>query len=179
MLQVTFQYQGQQPVFETLKSLHFNYDNGKYISNENAYRATITHAAETKQLLLTFSKELSFDQYKHLHKVVKTIAENIGASVDDHLALMGYLEDGSEAFIVSGWEQWVRFLETAKHVSMEGQKVQVYQDQQLKGEGILLEAHKDETDNSHFRIISCTILSKSGEQVFSGNNLLILATGEF
>ncbi len=179
MLQVSFQYEGIQPIFETLKSLNFHYDNGKYIANEFAYRATMIHNAEIKQLILTFSEELSFEQYKHLHDIVRSIAETINATIDDHLALMGYLKDGREAFLLNGWDEWVRFLETAKHVSMEGQKVQVYLSHRLIGEGILLETQKNEMEKSDFRIIKCTILSRSGEQVLTGPDLKIMATGEF
>ncbi|MFN7251790.1 MAG: hypothetical protein ACK4M9_13465 [Anaerobacillus sp.] len=179
MLQVTFYYEGEHSIFELLSELKFKYDNGTYVLNASTYTAVIVHDAANKKLLLTFSKELSFDQYKSLHKVIKTIAENISASVDDHLALMGYLGDGSEAFIFNGWSHWMIFLEDAKHVSMEGQKVQVFNNDVLLGEGILMAFQKDKTVKEDFRIIECLLITKNGERTLLGDHLKIIATGEF
>jgi hypothetical protein len=179
MLRVTFNYQNEQPIFETLLGLSFKYDNSTYILKELGYTATAIHDAASKKLILTFSKELSFDQYKQLNKVIKTIADKIQAFVDDHEALMGYLEDGKEAYIFHGWSKWVLFLEGAKHVSMEGQKVQVFNENELLSDGILIDVRKDETEKEDFRITQCTIITKTGEKVLSGTNLKIVATGEF
>lgn len=179
LLQVTFYYEGEQSIFELLSELQFKYDNGVYVLNASTYAAKIVHEAANKKLLLTFSKELSFDQYKSLHKLIKTIAEATAASVDDHLALMGYLGDGSEAFIFNGWSKWMIFLEDAKHVSMEGQKVQVFNKDILLGEGILMAVQKDKTVTEDFRIIECSIITKIGEKTLQGDHLQIVATGEF
>ncbi|MCT8140420.1 hypothetical protein H1D32_23610 [Anaerobacillus sp. CMMVII] len=179
MLHVTFLYDGNQPVFETLRRLKFKYENNIYVLTELGYKATINHDSTAKKLHLTFSKELSFEQYKHLHKMIKSIAENIHATVDDHLALMGYLEDGNEAYIYHGWNKWMQFLEGAKHVSMEGQKVQVFNETQLLAEGILLELEKDEDTIDEFKIIKCTIITKTGEKTLTGEHLRIIPTGEF
>jgi hypothetical protein len=181
MLQVTFTYEGEQPIFETLRELQFKYSDGSYVLNEKkfAYTAKIDNDAQNKKLVLQFSKELSFEQYKHIHKIIRTIAENIHAEIDDELALMGYLENGEEAFIFHGWSSWMRFLEGAKHVSMEGQKVQVYNEQLLVGEGILIEAVKDEISNDDFQIVQCTVITIDGEKSILGENLKIIPTGEF
>ncbi len=181
MLQVTFKYEGDQPIYETLRSLQFKYEKDNYILTEKKlnYTATISHDAYNKILNLQFSKELSFEQYKHLHNVIKTIAENLNAEIDDHLALMGYLEDGKEAYIYRGWNKWVRFLESARHVSMEGQKVQVFDNNTLLAEGILIETEKAEFAEDNFQIIQCTVITKAGEVTLTGDNLKIIATGEF
>lgn len=179
MLQVTFNYEGEQPIFETLRSLNFRYDNSAYVLNELNYTATIIHDSANKKLILTFSKELSFDQYKHLHKVIKRIAEYINASVDDHLALMGYLEDGKEAYIYHGWSSWMVYLEGAKHVSMEGQKVEVYQNNNRLFKGILVAIQKDEEVKDDFTIIQCTLITETGEKTIKGKNIKLVPTGEF
>jgi uncharacterized ubiquitin-like protein YukD len=179
LLRVTFYYEGEQSIFELLSGLQFKYDNGVYVLNASTYTAKLIHEAANKKLILTFSKELSFEQYKSIHKLIKTIAEAIAASVDDHLALMGYLGDGSEAFIFNGWSNWLIFLEDAKHVSMEGQKVQVFNKDVLLGEGILMDIQKDKTVTEDFRIIECSIITKSGERTLQGDHLQIIPTGEF
>lgn len=179
MLQVTFNYEGEQPIFETLRDLQFKYENNTYVLNELDYTARIIHDASSKKLILTFSKELSFEQYKSLHKIIKALADQIQASVDDHLALMGYLADGKEAYIFNSWSRWMVFLEGAKHVSMEGQKVLVISNNQVIGEGILIDIIKDKTLIEDFRIIQCTLVTKTGEKVLSGTNLKIVPTGEF
>lgn len=181
MLQVTFNYSGEQLIFETLRTLQFKYVDGNYELNDqtNRYTATIENDSSNQKLLLFFSQELSFDQYKCLHKLINSIATKFDAEVDDHLALMGYLEDGSKAYIYHGWKEWQFFLEKAKHVSMEGQKVQVYNEQLLVGEGILVDTITDEVCTEEFRVIQCTIVSKSGENTIMGENLKIIPTGEF
>lgn len=182
MLQVTLNYSGEQPIFETLRDLHFKYINGSYILNDKnlMYNLEINNNAKDKKLIMQFSKELSFDHYKQIHKIIKIITEKIEViGVDDSLASMGYLENGEEAFIYHGWSSWVQFLESAKHVSMEGQKVQVYNEQLLVAEGILIEANKDEVANEDFRIVQCTVITKQGEKSIMGENLRIIPTGEF
>ncbi len=181
MLQVIFKYEGEQPIFETLRELNFKYSDGNYVlkNKELAYSLSIENDATTKKLVLQFPKELSFEQYKHIHKIIRLIAEKLVAIIDDHLALMGYLEDGKEAYIYHGWNQWVQFLEGAKHVSMEGQKVQVYDDQLLIAEGILIDAVKNEASNDDFKIIQCTVITKDGEKALMGEDLKIIPTGEF
>ncbi|OIJ10158.1 hypothetical protein BKP35_13670 [Anaerobacillus arseniciselenatis] len=181
MLEVTFTYEGEQPIFETLRLLNFKYIDGIYVlkNKELQYTITAENNATAKKLVVEFSKELSFEQYKHIHKIIKAISENIVADLDDHLALMGYLEDGSEAYIYHGWNQWLKFLEAAKHVSMEGQKVQVYDNQLLIAEGILVDAVKNEASNDDFKVIQCTLISKDGEKSVMGEDLKIIPTGEF
>ncbi|OIJ10461.1 hypothetical protein BKP37_18155 [Anaerobacillus alkalilacustris] len=181
MLEVILTYKGFQPIFETLRGLQFKYNEGVYVLDEQTtnYTATIINDTSNDQLKLQFSKELSFEQYKHLHKIIKIIVESIQAKVDDHQALMGYLDNGNEAYIYHGWSAWVQFLEGAKHVSMEGQKVQVYENQLLLGEGILVESTKAESTNDDFYITECKLITHNGEQTFTGEQLKIIAIGEF
>jgi hypothetical protein len=179
LLQVTFSYQAEQPIFETLRCLQFYYDQGSYVLQAVDFTATITHDPINKTLILLFSKELSFDQYKQLHKIVASIVENIDADVDDQLALMGYLENGKEAYIFHAWSEWMLYLEGAKHVSMETQKVQVYENQLLLAEGILLNSVSDATAKDEFRILQCTVITKNGEKIISGKHIKIMPTGEF
>lgn len=179
MLQVTFSYEGEQPIFEIVRKLQFNYDQGIYVLRGADFTATISHDPTTKSLVLLFSKELSFDQYKQLHIIIASLLENIGGIVDDQLAFMGYLENGKEAYIFHGWSEWVLFLEKAKHVSMEGQKVQVYDNQLLIEEGILVATVTDLSDQKIFQILQCTIITKTGEMMVTGKHLKIIPTGEF
>lgn len=179
MLQVIFSYKNEQPIYETMRSLQYKFNEDAYIFNGFNYTGKIIHDASNKKLTMTFSKELSFEQYKHIHKTIKAIKEAIIGQIDDSLAFMGYLKDGEEAFIYHNWDQWLQLLEGAKHVSMEGQKVEVYENSEIKGKGILISTKIDEEKKDDFTIVSCKIITKSGEKTLTGKQLRIVATGEF
>lgn len=179
MLQVTFSYEGEQPIFEIVRNLQFIYDQGVYVLMAADFEATISHDATNKTLVLLFPKELSFEQYKQLHIIIASLLKNIDGLVDDQLAFMGYLENGKEAYIFHGWNEWVLFLEVAKHVSMEGQKVQVYDNQLLIAEGILVATVTDTNTKKDFQILQCSIITKTGEMMLTGKQLKIIPTGEF
>jgi hypothetical protein len=179
VLQVTIGYEGEPSIFETLRSLQFTYDQGSYLLKGADFTATITHDPINMTLVLLFSKKLSFQQYKQIHKIIATIAEKIDAHVDDQLALIGYLENGKEAYIFHDWTEWLLFLEGAKLISMETQKVKIFENQQLLAEGILLGALTDATAKDDFCILQCTIITRSGEKIITGKSLKIIPTGEF
>lgn len=179
MLQVTLSYGEEQPIFEILRNLQFSYDQGVYVLKDVDFTATISHDTSNKTLILLFSKELSFEQYKLLHIIIATLHKNIDGLVDDQSAFMGYLENGKEAYIYHCWSEWVVYLEVAKHVSMEGQKVKVYDDQLQIAEGILVSAVTDTTVKKNFQILQCSIITKSGEMMLTGEHLKIIPTGEF
>ncbi|WNF35765.1 hypothetical protein RJD24_15070 [Bacillaceae bacterium IKA-2] len=179
MLQVTFSYEGEQPIFEIVRNLQFSYDQGVYVLRDVDFVATLSHDSLNKTLVLLFSKELFFEQYKHLHLIVVSLLKDIDGFIDDQLAFMGYLENGQKAYIFNGWSEWELFLEVAKHVSMEGQKVQVYDNQILLAEGILVATVIDTTTKRDFQILQCSIITKTGEMVLTGKQLKIIPTGEF
>lgn len=181
MLKVIFSYTGEPPIFETLRALDFKYNEGIYVlkNDKKGLFASITNKPKMKQLSLEFSGELSFEQYKELHLIVSTIATKIQADVNDEAAFMGYLDDGSEVFIYNNWGNWLQFIEGAKHVSMEGQKVQLFNGKELLEEGILIEAVKDKSSQNEFRLLKCTIITKNGEKTIRGDNLKVVVTGEF
>lgn len=181
MLKVFLRYKGEQPIFETLRLLSFKYNNGiyRFSSTTKDYTISVLNNASNEELEVSFSGELSFDQYKEIHAIINKLATELHAIIDDHQAFMGYLKDGEKAFLIHNWNEWMYLLEKAKHTSMEGQKVQVYQNQLLIGEGILLNSTYNKSIPNEFQIIECSIISKDGEKVFSGNGLRIVATGEF
>ena len=138
----------------------------------------IVHHNKEKYWFISFPAELSFQEFETIHEFIlnlKSICYN--AKVQDSRAFIGYLKDGSEAYIYHRFDEWKEFILSAKHRSMEGQKVEVFDGETQLGAGILLDYQVKE--NNTFQIISATLLTKYGEQIFSSNQLSITPTGEF
>lgn len=132
---------------------------------------------ETYSYQLTFSGSLTFEDYELIHEAIDILAKELPAEIDDKKALMGYLENGEKAFIYHQWKEWKAYLLQAKHVSMEGQKIEV-----KKGEdswqGILLH-YSSHIKNDKFRVTECTVLGTDGEVRVQGDELILTPRGEF
>ncbi|MGO4889325.1 hypothetical protein ACJ2A9_16375 [Anaerobacillus sp. MEB173] len=183
MLEVIVTYTGELPVFEKLRECNFLYKDGNYILEKEIDHSLLTlaahHDAEQKKITLTFSGELKMEQYQFIHDTINKLNSSLNGVINDSKASMGYLKDGSEAYIINGWNPWISFLQEAKHSSMEGQKVQVYDGPALLAEGILMSFEKDENESEHFKIKKCSLITTFGDREYSGEDLIIRPTGEF
>lgn len=152
--------------------------------SENVYKKSkdrkvlITFTWEEHTLVGTFAQSLTFKEYEFIHHALVELIDNLHATYDDSHCSLGYLEDGSQTFIVTNWAAWERFLTTAKLKSLEGKKVSV----QDENENVLLEGllvdYETEPFNESFTIISCSVITLFGERKTSGSNLKIEAVYE-
>jgi hypothetical protein len=140
---------------------------------------TAINNESVKMLTLRFGGDLSLKEYELLHHLFLSINTTIDGKIDDSKSLLGYLEQGEPAYIITNWDSWTMFLNQAKHVSMEGQKVKVYNEVGLEvGSGLLVGYESDTTNEKQFIITSCTLVTLFGERTYTGKQLTIEPTGE-
>lgn len=141
--------------------------------------ATAIYEKSTTTLAIQYGEALSFKEYELLHHLILSINASINGEIDDSKSLLGYLENGEPAYIITNWDSWTTFLNKAKHVSMEGQKVKVYNEVGLEvGSGLLVGYDSDRTNQKQFIITSCTLVTLFGERTYTGKQLTIEPTGE-
>lgn len=133
----------------------------------------------TTTLTIRYDGTLSFKEYELLHHLILSVNATIDGKIDDSKSLLGYLENGEPAYIITNWDNWTAFLNRAKHVSMEGQKVKVLNEVGLEvGSGLLVGYESDQTNQDQFIITSCTLVTLFGERTYTGKQLIIEPTGE-
>ncbi|AST90385.1 hypothetical protein ACWE42_22830 [Sutcliffiella cohnii] len=155
-----------------------------WFHSENVYKKSknrkvlITFSWENHSLVGTFAQSLNFKEYEFIHHALIDLIDNLHATYDDSHCCLGYLEDGSQTFIVTNWAAWEKFLTTAKLKSLEGKKVSV----QDENENVLLEGllvdYETDPFNDIFTIISCSVITLFGERKTTGSNLKIEAVYE-
>lgn len=128
----------------------------------------------------SFPKSLNMEEYAQIHRLIIRIHEKAGGTIEDSNSLLGYLQNGEEARIVTNWEAWVGFLQGARHKSMQGQKVRIMDEKGMEiGNGLLLDYETNDESGSPFAVKSCTLVTSFGERTFTGQNLKIEPTGEW
>ena len=140
--------------------------------------ATINHIKNTATF--TYGGNLSFKEYEQIHNLITSINQEVKGVVDDSNSLLGYLENGEPAYIIKNWNSWTIFLNRAKYVSMEGQKVRVLNEHGIElATGLLVCYEVDPSTETQFTISSCSLVTTFGERTFSGSQLSIEPTGEW
>ncbi len=141
--------------------------------------ATAINDEATTALTIHYDGTLTFKEYELLHHLILSVNTSIDGKLDDSKSLLGYLENGEPAYIIMNWANWTVFLNKAKHVSMEGQKVKVYNEIGLEvASGLLVGYETDQTNQEQFIITSCTLVTLFGEKTYTGKQLVIEPTGE-
>ena len=133
---------------------------------------------ETREIAVSFSEKLSYAQYAVIHRFLVMLAEKINGRVFDKGSMLGYLQDGTPAYIVTNWDEWSRFLHEKKLHSSQGEYVHVYADGELLDSGILLD-YEMSKEGEAFAITSCTLLTSEGEATLHGEALVLEAEQRF
>ena len=139
---------------------------------------TIEVREETKEVSVSFSEKLSYAQYALIHRFLVILAEKINGRIFDKGSMLGYLQDGTPAYIVTNWDDWSRFLHEKKLHSSQGEYVHVYANSELLESGILLE-YEMSKEGEAFAITSCTLLTSEGETTLHGEALVLEAEQRF
>ncbi|GAA3320196.1 hypothetical protein GCM10020331_030200 [Ectobacillus funiculus] len=135
---------------------------------------------ETKEVSVSFfPKKLSYAQYALIHRFLIILAEKINGRIFDKGSMLGYLQDGTPAYIVTNWDEWSRFFYMRKKLhSSQGEYVHVYANSELLESGILLE-YEMSKEGEAFAITSCTLLTSEGETTLHGEALVLEAEQRF
>ncbi|UTR11139.1 hypothetical protein MM300_02065 [Evansella sp. LMS18] len=176
MLQVKISYSGEQMLYGILSALGFKYDNSRYslkLSPKAGGPLVLTNHPADKEINLTFPEEVTMEDCIEINRIIEAIAGEIDGKVDDSEAHLGYDKDGNKKFIYHGFNSWAEFIDDARHKTLEGQKVAVKHGDEIMGEGILLTLDRAR-EGDKVKVISCTLVTTSGEQSFYGDDLQIL-----
>ncbi|MYL34694.1 hypothetical protein GLW08_03105 [Pontibacillus yanchengensis] len=133
---------------------------------------------EENSLLIQFRGDLTLEQYRAIHHLIKSIQERTVGDLDESECLLGYLGNGEGAYIVTNWEEWSTFLLRASLRTLEGQKVRVLDKGQEIGSGMLAEYDIIQSDGGGC-IPSCKLITLFGERTFKGEALQIIPTNEW
>lgn len=176
MLYVTITTKDAEQMTSTLHALDFTYYDGSYrLSNKRYGDIDVHHSAD--KYTFSFPDSEGFLKYLAIHQLLVQILQEVEGTFDDTAAFMGYLENGEPSYILTNWQAWVDFLQGAKHVSMTGMRVKVFNDKYIPlEEGVLLEYS---VTNNPFNVTSCTLLTEQGEKKLNGEHYIIEATSQF
>ncbi|MBU9713252.1 hypothetical protein [Evansella tamaricis] len=178
MLSVIIKYTGEKMFFSYISTLGFSYDQNSYrlaLSKRAGGPVVLTHQPELKKLILQFPKEVTMEDCKTINEIITSITNEIKGDVDDQGAHIGYDKHGKEIYIYHGFYKWSDFINKAKHRSLEGHKVSVLHGENELGEGILLTYERRKISNDQRGdIVSCTLITKEGEQSFYGEAIEVI-----
>lgn len=173
-----------------LNNNNFNFDiEFNQISKENDDQYSILSKKEAKigtiireqsSIKFEYGKNLSMDDYEIIHNCIMHVHNLVGGRIDDSNSLLGYLENGEGAYIITNWEEWYAFLHKARYKTMEGQKVKVLDagGDEL-GSGLLTDYKIDRDSDVSFVVNECTLITTSGEQTFYGDYLKIVPVNDW
>ncbi|TLS37832.1 hypothetical protein [Pseudalkalibacillus caeni] len=182
MLKAHFYIKDKSHIHYFLRKIGMYQLNNEKFRLQDEDRMTLMEAdVNLPEYKVTFSFSGSFDMesYEKVHTILKELQAETGAEIDDSEALLGYLSNGEKACILTNWDKWTVFLNEARHNSMKGQKVKVYNGNELFHEGILVDYEREGNSSDSFIVKSCTLITVFGEKKFNGQELKIEATGEF
>ncbi|WP_096199002.1 hypothetical protein [Bacillus sp. FJAT-45350] len=179
MLKVNITYISAEEAITYLESIATKVENDTYIIPLHPKGDfTVTNYKKEQMFTIIFSNELEFEQLEQINLVIQQIGAHCkNGLIDDSKAFVGYLDDGESAYIIKRFGEWRRFILEAKHKSMEGQKVAVYDNQNELGTGLLLGYSLKE--GIDFNVHKVTLLTASGEQTYDGTHLTVKTTGEY
>ncbi|WP_078555226.1 hypothetical protein [Bacillus alkalicellulosilyticus] len=139
---------------------------------------SVEHNAENHKVKISFQIPQELLDLDEVHSYISELINKADVNeVDETNAHLGYLKSGEPASIISRFSQWKSFLLDAKHRSMEGQKVEIFEGNKVLASGILVQY--EVADNDQFQVTKATLLTTFGERTFSSNSMVIRATGEF
>jgi hypothetical protein len=125
---------------------------------------------------ISFSPQLNLEEYKTVHHLLVELIKELDAQCDDSGSLLGYLSEGTGAYILTNWDQWVSFLQEAKFRTLEGKKVRVLDEAGKElAAGMFVNYVADASSN----IQECTVITLFGERTYKGNKLKVEATNEW
>ncbi|WP_216831319.1 hypothetical protein [Alkalihalobacterium elongatum] len=179
MLNVTIYYKELNPMNVTINGYVLRHSTDQLqIKFNHIHALNIVHHPKEGCWILSFPPELNLVEFEKIHELIEQLLLHCREpKLDDQRAFIGYLPDGGKAFIYNQFIQWREFILKAKHRSMEGQKVEIFNGDEKLADGILVDYVLD--DEKAFQIKSITLLTRFGEKVFTHNNMSIAATGEF
>lgn len=182
MLSAKVTYKGKRKVEDILKGVNVKQKEHAYalLSAAQEELAAIQFDEAGHSLSIAFPGHLTLKQYEQIHHAIIQIQSAVEGEVEDSKALLGYLKNGEAACIVTNWDEWVLFLNGAKHTSMEGKKVRVVNDRgEEAASGLLVDYKTDPARPEEFIIVECTVITATGEQTVSGKRLHIEPTNEW
>ncbi|WP_078546424.1 hypothetical protein [Litchfieldia alkalitelluris] len=178
MLSALIKYEKE---IEPLSLLSLDKDNLKHHGNKiiilykNKEISTLT--IKHNEVFVSFSGNLSFDEFSIINKVINRILSINEAYIDDKNSLLGYLQDGTHAYIYTNWSSWVFFINEAKFKTLEGNKVIVKNNQEQElGSGLLIDYTFEVCSSSLITFNRCTLITTLGERTFTGSQLTIVPT---
>ncbi|MEI5908246.1 hypothetical protein WAK64_14400 [Bacillus spongiae] len=179
MLSVVIDLSNLEFVEELLRAYKFTKQKETYVlkkKNNIFINATINHSS--CKLKTEFSPHLTLEQYEEIHDIhVHLIKELNTTKYDDRNSLLGYLQNGEKAYIITNWEKWYSFLQEAKYKSLEGKKVMIQDEsKQELASGLFLSY---DSDPNTAKITRCTVITLFGERTFKGDGLTIEPTNEW
>ena len=161
---------------ENINSEHIRKTGSKYfVYRGNKSLATIQ--GTESEVEFQIDPYLDLDEFQFLREIILDLCYGNEDAVDERDCQLGYLESGEKAYLIKNWEEWKAFLMKAKLKTLEGQNVQLLNDEgEELGSGLLAEY---EVAAPPFRIMSCTLITLFGERKFEGKNLSIVPTNQF
>ncbi|WP_102345078.1 hypothetical protein [Bacillus sp. Marseille-P3661] len=129
---------------------------------------SITMDHEDSKIKFEYGGNLTMDQYEIIHNSILYVNELVEGKIDDSNSLLGYLENGEGAYVVTNWNEWYTFLHKAKFKTMEGQKVKVLDEDGVEiGTGLLMDYKLASDSSDSFIVTECTLITTDGEETFS------------
>lgn len=161
---------------EDITSEHIRKTGSKYsVYRGNKSLATIQGSESALEFQI--DPHLGLDEFQFLRDIILDLCYGNEAAIDERDCQLGYLESGEKAYLIKNWEEWKAFLMKAKLKTLEGQNVQVLDEEgEELGSGLLAEY---EIESPPFSITSCTLITLFGERKFAGKNLSVVPTNQF
>ncbi|PYZ93532.1 hypothetical protein CR194_10205 [Salipaludibacillus keqinensis] len=181
MLNVQLTYERDGGLYPVLTKFGFDFHTDHYQKklNSDSFLVKAVNRSESNVLELYCKDEVSFDGCKEFHHLIVHLAKALEASINDEEAMLGYDSLGNPAHLVTNFQSWSHFLDQAKHRSMEGYTVEVYDGKRLLGRGIMVQADLATGDEQPVtKTPYCTIISAEGEETFLGDHLKIIPVVE-
>jgi hypothetical protein len=155
----------------------FTIQEGTHVYTKGNIKLETVIDSDKRSLKINIPPQLNLKQYTIVHHFIKDLILVFNAEYNDSQSLLGYLTNGEGAYIITNWNDWAAFLQKAKLRSLNGKKVQVFDETNKEIASGLFISYK--MDEPSFNIIECILITHFGERCFKGNNLLIEATNEW
>lgn len=148
--------------------------------HNNQKLASVQHDEGGKKLSFSFSPGLKMNQYENIHFAILQTVDAVNGSIEDSGSLLGYLQNGEGAYIVSNWNEWALFLQKARLKSLEGQKVSIFDETDAElASGLLTDYVLEINDEGYYRISECTVITLVGEKKYTSASLKVEPTNEW